>query len=272
MKAFVFDIETIPDIASGRLIHELGDVSDADAMRAMRHLQFQKSGTEFLPLHLHRVVAISGVYEDVDKGVLRVASLGEPDGDERDLVGKFFEVVNGRQPRLVSWNGHGFDLPVLNYRALLHGIAAPEYWDAGERSREKRFSNYQNRYHPQKNLDLMAYLSRYQRGASLDEIARMLGFPGKTGMHGDEVADAWLEGRVDEIRNYCDTDAVNTYLVYLRYLLIVGEIDGDEYESRFEHLKMELSKAEAHLAEFGESLGDASVGKTAYTDEDEDQS
>ena len=257
MKAFVFDIETAPDVDAGRILHDLGDdISDDDVMRAMRHLQFQKSGSEFMPLHLHRIVAISGVYEDTDKGLLRVASLGEPESDERELVSKFFEAIENYGPRLVSWNGQAFDLPVLNYRALLHGVAAPDYWDTGERSRDRRFSNYQNRYHTNINLDLMTHLSRYQRGAPLDEISKMIGLPGKEGMRGDEVADAWLEGRIDDIRQYCDTDAVNTYLVYLRYQLISGEADQGEYEERYTRLKTTLGESAAHLKDFGQGLND----------------
>ena len=263
-KILGFDIETVPDLDAGRRLHQLDGVSDEDVLRAMRHLQYQKSGTEFLPLHLHRVVAISCVYEDDGSDNLpRTASLGEIDTSEHDLVAKFFDIIEQHKPRLVSWNGNGFDLPVLNYRALLYGIVAKTYWDTGEFSREARFMNYQNRFHPQQNLDLMAHLSRYQRGAGLDDLSRMLGFPGKSGMHGDEVAGAWMEGRLDEIRNYCDTDAANTYLLYLRYELIAGAINRSQYDARYARMAEALKASEqAHLVTFGEQMDADAAGNS----------
>lgn len=253
MKLFVFDIETVPDIDAGRRLHDLGDVPDDDVLRAMRHLQYQKSGSEFMPNHLQRVVAISGVYEDTtrDDG-LRIASLGASDSSEADLIREFFRVVEDYQPRLVSWNGNGFDLPVLNYRTLLHGIVAPNYWDT--ESRDAKFNNYQSRYHA-KHLDLMDRLSRYRYGSGLDDISKMLGLPGKVGIGGDGVADAWQAGRIDEIRDYCDLDVVNTYLVYLRYEFIAGGMGQDDYDRRYARLVNVLKESgQKHLTEFGERL------------------
>ena len=252
MNALVFDIETAPDVEAGRLIHGLdGEVSDEDVVRAMRHLQHQKSGTEFLPLHLHRVVAIAAVYENNDEQTVKVASYGTPESSESDLVSAFFKSIEIKEPRLVSWNGLGFDLPVLNYRALLHGVAAPKYWDSGEKNQRFRFANYQNRYHAHKNLDLMDKLARSQRGAGLNDICRMLRLPGKSGMSGDKVCDAWLAGKIDDIRAYCETDALNTYLVYLQFERISGNLDEYEHEEQCDKLRECLGESEMpHLQQF----------------------
>jgi hypothetical protein len=80
----------------------------------------------------------------------------------------------------VSWNGGGFDLPVLHYRGLIHGVTAPRYWDMGEGdyrdSRDFKWNNYISRYH-MRHLDLMDLLAMYQpRGsAPLDQLARLMG-------------------------------------------------------------------------------------------------
>ena len=104
-----------------------------------------------------------------------------------------------------------------------HGIAAPTYWDMGERDRDFKWNNYLNRYHA-RHLDLMDVLAAYQaRGrASLEHTALLLGLPGKLGMSGDQVFDYWKASRVAEIRAYCETDVFNTYLVWLRFQLIRG--------------------------------------------------
>ena len=247
---FVFDIETIPDVDSGRRLYDLPDLSDEDAGKAMLHLRQQKTGNEFLPLHLHRICAISVVMRHADK--VKVWSLGEPDAPESELVQRFFDGIDKFLPTLVSWNGGGFDLPVLHYRALLHGIQAPRYWDNGSDDREFKWNNYLSRYH-ERHTDLMDVLAGYQirANAKLDEIATMLGFPGKMGMSGAKVWDAFQAGEIEGIRNYCETDVLNTYLVYLRFELMRGHLTETAYQRELDLLRDTLSVDErAHICEF----------------------
>jgi predicted PolB exonuclease-like 3'-5' exonuclease len=250
---FVFDIETIPDVDSGRRIYDLGELSGKDAGKAMFALRQQQTGGEFLPLHLHRVCAISVVLRHADR--VRVWSLGEPDADEAELVRRFFDGIDKYAPTLVSWNGGGFDLPVLHYRALLHGVPAPRYWDTGGEDRDFKWNNYLSRYH-ERHTDLMDVLAGYQPRASakLDEVATMLGFPGKMGMSGAKVWDAFLGGDIEGIRNYCETDVLNTYLVYLRFELIRGHLTPQAYDKELKLLRDTLAQEDkAHLREFVEN-------------------
>jgi predicted PolB exonuclease-like 3'-5' exonuclease len=131
---------------------------------------------------------------------------------------------------LVSWNGGGFDLPVLHYRALMHGVVAGKYWDFGDDDREFKFNNYISRYH-HRHLDLMDLLALYQprANAPLDAMARLCGLPGKLGMDGSAVHAAWLAGRIEDIRRYCETDVMNTYLLYCRYQLMRGGLTPAEH-------------------------------------------
>lgn len=251
MHCFAFDIETIPDVALGRRIWSLDDsLSDRDVGNAMMFRQQQKTGSEFLPLHQHRVVAISVALRTGDG--FRVWTLGDEDADEAEIVRRFFDGIDRYSPDLVSWNGSGFDLPVLHYRALKHGVQAPRYWETGDGDREFRFNNYVNRYH-WRHTDLMDVLSGFQvRGrAGLDQIATMLGFPGKLGMSGDKVWDAWLDGGIAAIRNYCETDVVNTYLVYLRFEFMRGLLDEAALERELDLVRGTLKSTQAdHLREF----------------------
>ncbi len=247
---FVFDIETIPDVDSGRRIFGLDGLSDADAAKAMFHLRQQQTGSEFLPLHLHRICAISVVLRHKDR--VKVWSLGEPDADEAELVQRFFDGVDRFTPTLVSWNGGGFDLPVLHYRSLLHGIQAPRYWDTGGDDRDFKWNNYLSRFH-ERHTDLMDVLAGYQMRANarLDEVATMLGFPGKMGMSGARVWDAYQEGDITGIRNYCETDVLNTWLVYLRFQLIRGQLTAEAYARELGLLRDTLAQEnKAHFSEF----------------------
>ncbi|MDX1516975.1 MAG: 3'-5' exonuclease, partial [Woeseiaceae bacterium] len=216
MHCFSFDIETVPDVDFGREHMGLDGLSDADVATAMMFKRLQATGSEFLPLHQHRIVAISVALRSGDS--FRVWSLGDEQADEAEIVGRFFDGIDRYTPDLVSWNGGGFDLPVLHYRALRHGIQAARYWEVGDNDRDFRWNNYQSRYH-WRHVDLMDVLAGFNARAyaKLDEIASLLGFPGKLGMSGDKVWDAYRDGRLADIRNYCETDVLNTFLVYLRF-------------------------------------------------------
>jgi predicted PolB exonuclease-like 3'-5' exonuclease len=236
----VFDIETVPDAELGRRLgFEGDDVQVAERMLAARSAE--TGGSSFLPLEQHRVVAISTVLKSGDQ--LQVWSLGAVDSAEDDLVRRFFGGIEKVRPVLVSWNGSGFDLPVLHYRMLKHGIAAPAYWETGERDRDFKWNNYLNRYH-MRHVDLMDVLSAYQgRGrASLEHAALLLGLPGKLGMGGEQVFEYWKTGRLPEIRAYCETDVLNTYLVWLRFQLVRGQLAPAEYVA-------ETARVRAWLAE-----------------------
>src|SRR6266853_199454 len=182
-----FDIETVPDIAGLRLLHGIeAQISDHDVAEFAFRERRARTGHDFLPLHQHRVVAIACALRDEDS--FRCWSLGSAEESEAVLIRRFFDGVERYTPQLVSWNGSGFDLPVLHHRALMHGVAAPRYWDWGDDDREFKFNSYLGRYHT-RHLDLMDVLAGYQPRASagLDAMARLCGYPGKVGMDGSEV-------------------------------------------------------------------------------------
>lgn len=240
----VFDIETIPDVAGLRLLQGHSDaMSDAEVAQAACAARQAQNGSTFLPHHLHRIAAISCVFRD-DHG-FRVRSLGSLEDDEARLVGDFFRVIQRYTPQLVSWNGSGFDLPVLHYRALAHGVQAPRYWDQGEEDREFRWNHYLGRYHS-RHLDMMDFLALYNSRAyaPLDDIARLCGFPGKQGVDGAQVWPLYQQGRLQEIRDYCETDVVNTYLVYCRFQFLRGQMPADAYEAEMALVRSSLAALE----------------------------
>jgi hypothetical protein len=250
LHCLVFDIETVPDVELGRRLPGIKGGDDAAVAEAMFAKRTEETGSAFLPYEQHRVVAISALLRSGDQ--FRVWSVGAADSPEDELLRRFFGGIDKLKPTLVSWNGSGFDLPVLHYRMLRHGISSPVYWDTGDIDREFRWNNYLNRYHT-RHVDLMDVLSAYQaRGrASLEHASLLLGLPGKLGMAGDRVWDAWREGRSGEIRDYCETDVLNTYLIYLRFERVRGRLSAQGHEREVERVREWLGeRSEAHWRRF----------------------
>ena len=247
----VFDIETVPDVAGLRAINGIDAALSDEQVAAMAfQRRRQASGNDFLQLHLQRVVAISCALRERDS--LRLWSLGEAADSEGVLIQRFFDGIEKYTPQIVSWNGGGFDLPVLHYRGMVHGVHAARYWDMGEEDREFKWNNYISRYHA-RHLDLMDLLALYQpRGAApLDDFARLLGFPGKIGLEGSQVWQAWQDGKIAQIRSYCEADVANTYLVYLRFQLMRGSFTREQYEQEIALVRTTLEKSPgAHWTEF----------------------
>lgn len=251
LPTLTFDIETIPDTAGLKVLLGLDHAtSDDDVAKIAFHQRRQQNGSDFLPLHHHRVVAISCALREGDH--FKVWTLGAPDEPEGQLIQRFFDGIEKYTPNLVSWNGGGFDLPVLHYRGMIHGVQAPRYWDMGDDDREFKWNNYISRYH-MRHLDLMDLLAMFnaRANAPLDAMAQMCGFPGKLGMDGSKVWDAFQAGEIEAIRNYCETDVVNTYLVYLRFQLMRGQLNANTYAEEVALVRSTLSSYSApHWQEF----------------------
>ena len=251
----VFDIETIPDVPGLRRINDLpGELSDDEVAELAFQQRRARTGNDFLQLHLQRVVTISCVLRTSEG--LKVWSLSEPDLNEGAIIQRFFDGIEKFTPQIVSWNGGGFDLPVLHYRGMLHGVSAPRYWDMGDGdyadSRDFKWNNYISRYHT-RHLDLMDLLALYngRANAPLDDLAKLFGFPGKLGMDGGKVWEAWQGGQIADIRDYCETDVINTYLVYNRFRRLRGELTAEEEVAEAEYVKAQLAKIGAlHWREF----------------------
>lgn len=252
-NVLVFDIETIPDLDGGRRIYDLQDLDDKDTASALFNIRRQETGSEFLRLHLQRIVAISVVLRSA-QGV-KVWSLGDENSTEKELIERFFDGLDRFSPQIVSWNGGGFDLPVLHYRALRHGVTAARYWETGDNDTSFRYNNYLSRYHT-RHLDLMDMLAMFNNRAyaPLDQVATLLGFPGKMGMSGGKVFDEFQDGNLKGIRDYCETDVLNTWLVYLRFQLMRGQLDQVGYDAELKLVRDYLSaENKPHFSAFLEA-------------------
>lgn len=267
---FVFDIETVPDTEP---VTNLTGFSSPDsaARRAeleRYHLDITKGNSGFARQPFHQVVAISFLEAEIEyQGTQEnyylkdLRSGGEVGFSEKQLLKGFFQYFEQLKPRLISFNGRAFDLPVLKYRAMNYGIAAPWLYSAGD-----KWNNYHSRYSIDWHCDLLEVLRDY--GASpaikLAEICAVMGFPGKFGTDGSKVTGMVEDGKIQEIRNYCETDVLNTFLVYLRVMTHRGIISRDAYNRSVADIiaMIESSSSERpHLGEFLVAWGKASNNK-----------
>jgi predicted PolB exonuclease-like 3'-5' exonuclease len=219
-----FDIETIPDPEIGRrLLHIEGD--DETVIREMvrQRLAETDQKSEYPQPPWHRVVAICATLLGPKSGRVEVRALGGETGDERSLLEAFFALFKNteRPPRLVSWNGSGFDIPVIRYRSMLYGLAAPVFYRSDG---DFRFSNYQNRYHDM-HVDLMDVLTGH--GAStrvgLDNFSKTMGLPGKSFLE-RAIYEHYFLGELPRVVEYCKLDTVQTMLAFLLYAHHRGEL------------------------------------------------
>jgi predicted PolB exonuclease-like 3'-5' exonuclease len=227
----VFDLETIPDVAGMRRMGWVDpQQTDAEAVEHVVARRVSEGQTAFLPPFLQRIWVFGCAFRDAHGFQVRCLGdgYGYGDADETQRLRQFFGVIDRHTPQLVTWNGSVFDLPVIHHRALMRGVVGAQYWDTGEENRDFRYNNYLGRYHS-RHTDLMDVLASYSgRGnAPLDAISQLCGLPGKLGEDGAQVWASCLAGRAEEVAAYCETDVVNTYLLFQRFRMIRGEIQSE---------------------------------------------
>jgi predicted PolB exonuclease-like 3'-5' exonuclease len=194
----ILDIETIPD-------PELPRLDDSDKVP---------------PPPFNKIVTLGCMLLD-DFVPRKIGCVGEGK-DEAHVLGDFAGWLDRTKPTVVTWNGRGFDMPVITSRALKHGIPMPWWF----RDRNTRY-----RYTPEGHFDLMDFLADFgaAKSARLDAYAKLVGFPGKVGVDGSQVAPMVHAGRIDEVNAYCLCDVAQTAAIFLRVELLRGTYDRERY-------------------------------------------
>jgi predicted PolB exonuclease-like 3'-5' exonuclease len=236
-SVIAWDIETVPDLRGFAKANKLDGKTEDEIREAI--------GAKF-PKHIYHSIVCIGALVASDKGShWALEALGAPhvgDRTEKELISAFVAKIDALKPQLVTFNGSGFDLPVLRYRAMVNEVSAP-----GLSARP-----YFNRY-TEDALDLCDVLASFnpQCRASLDEISKVMGFPGKPDdIAGSEVESYFRDGKIQEIAAYCESDVINTYQVWLRHELFRGRLDQSKYEQCEVHLNefLDLRKSKATLS------------------------
>lgn len=260
---WAFDAEWIPDPKAGRLLYHLTeDVPDEEVMRTMwkEGGATEENPTPYLKTVLCRVVSIVVMQRLAHKdGRITLNLLTLPRGPqaatetEATLIGTFLDAMGERQPQLVGFNSLGADLRILVQRAIVLGLRSPKF--AFRPNKPWEGVDYFARG-GESHLDLKEYATPgWGSGSpSLHELALLSGIPGKMETTGNQVAQLWLAGQLDDIIAYNECDALTTYLVWLRMAHFAGHFSDTEYreeQNRVWQLIQQESEQKTHLAQFG---------------------
>ncbi len=232
MHFLVFDIETRVDKELVKQVYDPeGTLTLEQAYDKARDKLLEKSGqqSDFFPIPFHIPIAIATLQADENYRIRALGCLGADRFSEVELINRFWQIFDSCQT-LVTFNGRGFDLPVLETRALKYGLSLARYFGAGASKNTYRGSRYSDAYH----IDLCDFLSNfgavYRRG-SLDLLSKLVGLPGKYTIAGEDVEYLYRQGRQKEINQYCITDVLQTYLLLLRVELLRGKLDSAAYSA-----------------------------------------
>ncbi len=251
----VFDIETVPDVKTLQNVYGYeGD--DKEVSQLALKAQEEKSGSSFLPLPFHKIVAISAVIADEYGMFKRVSSMnGE---DERSQVEAFLKFINSHHPKLVSFNGRSFDVPLLMIRALQHSLTCEAYYEVENKELNKnKWENYRSRYSDRFHVDLLDHIGEFGavRGLKLDHLCSMAGLPGKYDVSGDQVMDLFYDNKIDKIKEYCESDVLNTYWLYLKYELLKVNLTKEDYARSLFVMSEEMKEEKSYTKVFREYIG-----------------
>ncbi|HIO92362.1 MAG TPA: hypothetical protein EYG68_05875 [Leucothrix mucor] len=209
MNTLAYSIITIPDFVTGSKLHDLQGLDNKGAAKALFHLQAQKTGEECLPSYLQQIAAIAVVLSDED-GKIQTVTLN--DDKEADILNTFFDIVQGYEPVLVTWDNDYFTSEVINYRSIKQALQiAPHYEDKAN------------------HFNLNEALVSSSEKTSIDEIATLLGLPSEETKDSRSIWESYLAEDFDKLNGYCEGNAMNSYQIYLRYQLTHGNIDNKTY-------------------------------------------
>ncbi|WP_297812141.1 3'-5' exonuclease [uncultured Helicobacter sp.] len=266
----VFDCETILDtdlIKKGfkqqlqEQTESIEDLSDLELSQLAMTIHKSLSGTEFLPVCYHQVISIAAVFCDNFGKFIKVGNF-KSTGDskeerEKSLIQDFLRFLNKKQPKLVSFNGRGFDLPMLLLRAMKYKLNAAAYFEENNvQFNKNKWENYRQRYCERFHTDLLESLGNYgsARNLKLDVLANLVGFPGKYDTSGEQVLQMYYAGEQEKIDEYCQSDVLNTYGLYLNYELLKGNLTLEDYENLLDLWREKLPKERSYYSVFFDTI------------------
>jgi 3'-5' exonuclease len=225
----VFDVESVADgnlVASIRYPNE--ELSPEDAIVRYRAELMEKNGSDFIPYTFQIPVSVAVAKLNKHLQLIDIVTLDDPEYRPHIITEHFWRGwLSYNKPALVSFNGRGFDLPLLELAAFRYGISAPAWFNLDDRAYDQR----RNRYNLGSHFDLQDFFTNFgatRLNGGLNLIANLVGKPGKMEVTGDQVQDMHNEGRLSEINDYCRCDVLDTYFIFLRVSVLMGKLTLDE--------------------------------------------
>jgi 3'-5' exonuclease len=225
VKYLIFDAEAIADAELvSRIQYPNDNLSPDEALKRYREALFAKNGTDILPVTYMLPISIAVAKVDPQFKLLDIATLDPPEYRPSVMTRKFWQGWHKYGcPTLVTFNGRGYDLPLLELAAFRFGLAVPNWFNTEARSYEQS----RNRYNTDAHLDLYDFVSNFgatKLSGGLNLLANLIGKPGKSGVDGSMVQDMYLSGEVAAINDYCRCDVLDTYFVFIRTRVLMGKL------------------------------------------------
>jgi len=225
VRFLVFDIESVADAdLVARLRYGGESLEPAEAVRRYRDELMAKYETDFIPYTYQIPISVAVGKVTADFRLTDLVVLDEPEFRPHVITEYFWRGWEKyRRPTLVSFNGRGFDLPLLELAAFRYGLSVPGWFRPGGKS----FEQPRSRYNVQSHIDLCELLTNFgstRFTGGLNLAANLLGKPGKMDVQGDMVQDFYDAGRLAEINDYCRCDVLDTYFVFLRTRVLLGQL------------------------------------------------
>lgn len=250
VRYLLFDVESVAD---GELIaktrYPARDLTPQQAIRLFRHELITASGKDFIPYTYHLPIAVVIAKLRADLSLVEIVSLDQPQHRPHVITKHFWTGWQMYEyPTWVTFNGRTFDLPLMEHAAFRYGVAVPQWFNLGDRAYEQK----RNRYNLNSHIDVQEVLTNFGstwfRGG-LNLAATLLGKPGKMDVQGDMVYDYYLQGRIEEINEYCRCDVLDTYFAFLRTCVLTGKLSLDQEQQRVTEVQQLLqSQADSHPA------------------------
>ena len=264
---FVFDIESVADAPLVSKVHFGGKVPPEKAIRKYRDELLEKSGGEsdFIPYTFQLPVSVAIGKVAADFSLLDVVVLDEPEYRPHEICSKFWRGWAAyKMPTLVSFNGRGFDVPLLELAAFRYGVSIPAWFAMNA----KTFDQPRNRYNTKTHIDLCDILTNYgaaRFNGGLNLAASILGKPGKMDTQGNMVQDIYDSNPEDRsealarINDYCRCDVLDTYFVFLRTMVVTGSLSLHDEQVLVKKSKdwlTERAESSPAYAQYLENWGD----------------
>lgn len=247
----VFDVETAAD---GQLISQVRYPNEQfnaeQAIAEFRAELMAEKGKDVIPPTYMLPISVAIAKLTADYRLIDLSVLDAPKYRPAEITRRFWQGWKHYQfPTFVTFNGRGYDLPVLELAAYRYGLSLPEWFNVDART----YDQFRNRYNKDAHLDLMDLFSNY--GASrmtggLNLLANLIGKPGKTGIDGSQIQDMYFAGQLDEINDYCRCDVLDTYFVFLRSRVLLGKLSLDQEHEIVEETKGWLETEAEHSAAY----------------------
>uniref|UniRef100_A0A7C2NZ87 3'-5' exonuclease n=1 Tax=Schlesneria paludicola TaxID=360056 RepID=A0A7C2NZ87_9PLAN len=251
----MFDIEAIAD---GDLVSKIRypgqGLSGPEATARYRAELLAENGKDILPTTFMLPISVAIAKLDAEYRLLDLVTLDAPKYRPHVITRLFWQGWNhyGR-PTLVSFNGRGYDLPVLELAAFRYGYAVPAWFNVSARS----FEQARNRYNTDAHLDLYDLLSNFGAGrmtGGLNLLANLIGKPGKTSVDGSQVQDMVDRGEIEAVNDYCRCDVLDTYFVFLRTRVLLGKLALEAEQQLVQSTKAWLETQSATIPAYADYL------------------